>query len=144
MGAQDVNVDLVGLPDSRYRLSTPALVIDLEILERNLARMAEFARARGIGLRPHAKTHKCAEIARRQIVAGAVGICAAKLGEAEALAEAGVDSILITSPVVTDRNIARLMRLNARVGNLMAVCDNPSVAARIAEGALSSGKKLMM
>ena len=63
--------------------------------------MAAFARQHDIALRPHAKTHKCAEIARRQIEAGALGICVAKLGEAEALAEGGIESMLITSPVVT-------------------------------------------
>jgi len=143
-GAQEINAALIGKAGGRYELATPALVIDLDIFERNVARMAAFARARGIALRPHAKTHKCAEIAGRQIAAGALGICAAKLGEAEALADAGVDSILITSPVVTDRGIARLMQLNARVGNLMAVCDNAGTAAKLAEAATAHGRKLRL
>jgi hypothetical protein len=141
MGAQDVNAELIGCPGSRYGLATPALVIDLDIFEQNLARMAEFARVRGISLRPHAKTHKCAEIARRQIAAGALGICTAKLGEAEALVDSGIDSILITSPIVTERAIARLMQLNARVGDLMAVCDNSTIATKLAEAAVRYGKK---
>lgn len=141
---QDVNADLVGRAGGRYELATPALVIDLEIFERNLARMAEFARERGVALRPHAKTHKSAEIARRQMAAGALGICTAKLGEAEGLADAGIDSILITSPLVTERQIVRLMRLNARIGDLMAVCDNPQIAARLADAANSAGKKLKL
>jgi D-serine deaminase-like pyridoxal phosphate-dependent protein len=90
----------------------------------------------------HAKTHKCAEIARRQIAAGAIGICVAKLGEAEALADAGIGSILITSPIVTERGIERLIALNARVGELMAVCDNPVVAERLAAAAVSNGRRL--
>src|ERR1700733_10512887 len=113
MGAQELNRDLIGEPGSQAMLQTPALVIDLDRLEANIARMAEHARRNGIALRPHAKTHKCAAIAKLQIAAGALGICVAKLGEAEALADAGIDSILITSPVVSERGIARLVALNA-------------------------------
>ena len=144
MGAQDVNAELIGRAGSRYQLATPALVIDLDVFERNIARMAEFARERGIALRPHAKTHKSAEIARRQIAAGALGVCTAKLGEAEALAGAGIDSILVTSPVVTDRGIQRLMQLNGRIGELMAVCDNSVIAAKLADAAAAQNKKLKL
>ena len=142
MAAQDLNRDLIDVPGGRWQLQTPALVIDLDAFERNLARMAAHARANHVDLRPHAKTHKCSEIARRQIEAGALGVCVAKLGEAEALADAGIESILITSPVVTERGIARLMSLNARVRELMAVCDNPEVAGRLAGAARESGKGL--
>ncbi|MDE2499081.1 MAG: DSD1 family PLP-dependent enzyme [Alphaproteobacteria bacterium] len=137
-----LNADLLDLPGGRAKLQTPALVIDLDALERNIAAMAEHARKHGVALRPHAKTHKSVEIARRQIAAGALGICCAKLGEAEALADGGIESILITSPVVTDRGIARLLALNARVADLMAVCDNQMVAARLDEAARAGGKKL--
>ena len=70
-------------------LNTPALILDRAIFEGNVAKMAVFARARGLALRPHAKTHKSADVARAQIAAGAVGVCCAKLGEAEALAAGG-------------------------------------------------------
>jgi D-serine deaminase-like pyridoxal phosphate-dependent protein len=139
-----LNADLIGAPGGRWRLATPALVVDLDRFEGNLARMTRHAQANNIALRPHAKTHKCAEIARRQIAAGALGICVAKLGEAEALADAGIDSILITSPVVTERGIERLIALNRRVGELMAVCDNPAIAERLAAAASSSGKQLRL
>jgi D-serine deaminase-like pyridoxal phosphate-dependent protein len=142
MNALELNRDLIGVPGGHWRLATPALVIDLDRLEENIARMSRHARAKNIALRPHAKTHKCAEIARRQIAAGATGICVAKLGEAEALADAGIVSILITSPVVTQRGIERLMALNARVGELMAVCDNPVTAERLAAAAKACGKPL--
>lgn len=142
MRRQELNADLIGAADGRRRLATPALVIDVDLLEANIARMAAHARGQGIALRPHAKTHKCSEIARRQIEAGALGICTAKLGEAEAMAEAGIDSILITSPVVTERGIARLSALNGRVGDLMAVCDNLEIAERLAEAARADGKLL--
>ena len=78
--------------------------------------MTSFARANGLALRPHAKTHKSNDIARMQVEAGAVGVCSAKIGEAEAIADGGgIDSILITSPVVTPQAIKRLIALNARL-----------------------------
>ncbi|WP_216074718.1 alanine racemase, partial [Acinetobacter baumannii] len=80
----------------RADLPTPALLLDVAAMDRNIAAMAAFAGARGLALRPHAKTHKSGEIARRQIAAGAAGICCAKLGEAEALAADGVGDIHLT------------------------------------------------
>jgi len=144
MRAEELNADLIGVSGGRSRLATPALVIDLDLLEGNIARMAAHAGANGIALRPHAKTHKCSQIAKLQIAAGAPGVCVAKLGEAEALEEAGIDSILITSPVVTDRAIARLFALNSRIRELIAVCDNIAVARRLAEAAASRGKPLKL
>jgi len=142
MAAQDLNRDLIGVPGGRAKLATPALVIDLDALERNIAAMAAHAKKAGVALRPHAKTHKCSQIARLQLAAGALGICCAKLGEAEALAEAGIDSILLTSPVVTERAMARVMALNAKIGELRVTCDNAAVAARLDEAARASGKTL--
>jgi len=139
-----LNTDLIGQPGSRSKLSTPALVLDLDIAERNIAAMAAHARKVGVALRPHAKTHKCSAIARMQIEAGALGICCAKLGEAEALADAGIESILLTSPVVTERGIARLIALNARMPDLMAVCDNLAVAQRLAEAAADKPLQVMV
>lgn len=141
---QAMNSDLIGRPDGVRGLATPALLIDLDRFESNIARMASHAAAHKIALRPHAKTHKCAQIARRQIAAGARGICVAKLGEAEALAEAGIDSILITSPVVTEGGIGRLLALNARTRELIAVCDNAEVAERLGAAVATSGKRLKL
>jgi D-serine deaminase-like pyridoxal phosphate-dependent protein len=137
-----LNENLIGVTGGRGKLQTPALVVDLDVLERNIARMVAHAKAAGIDLRPHAKTHKSVEIARRQIAAGANGICCAKLGEAEALAAGGIDSILLTSPVVTDAGIARLMTLNAKMRELIVVCDNAAVAARLDLAAQAAGRKL--
>ena len=137
-----LNEGLIGVAGGRAKLQTPALVVDLDLLEANIAAMAAHAKAKKIALRPHAKTHKCVEISKRQLAAGALGICVAKLGEAEAQADGGIESILITSPVVTDAGIARLVALNARVKDLMAVCDNAGVAARLAAAAKASGKDL--
>jgi D-serine deaminase-like pyridoxal phosphate-dependent protein len=131
-----LNAHLIGRQGGRRDLNTPALVVDLEALDRNIAAMAGFARQSGVALRPHAKTHKCAEIARRQIAAGAVGVCCAKLGEAEALTDAGVDNILITSPVVGPSAVKRLVALAHRAKGLMAAADHPdAVDALIAAAA---------
>lgn len=123
---------LIGRPGSRAELNTPVLVVDRDALDRNIRRMAEFARKHGVALRPHAKTHKSVDIAKLQIAAGAVGVCCAKLGEAEALAEGGVESILITSPVVAPPALARLKVLNERVRDLAVVVDNPVNVAALA------------
>jgi D-serine deaminase-like pyridoxal phosphate-dependent protein len=140
MTGQFVNQDLVGKPGSRARLATPALVLDLDAFERNVAKMADHCRRNGLGLRPHAKTHKSLEIARAQLAAGAVGQCCAKLGEAEAMGAGGVDSIIITSPVVTPQGIARAMALNARIPDLMLTVDNPENATALAAAARDAGK----
>ena len=90
------------------RLETPALVIDLDAMERNLERMASFARAHGLRLRPHAKTHKSAVLARQQMALGAVGVCVQKTDEALALAHTGVTDIYISNEVLAEPKLARL------------------------------------
>lgn len=115
---------LIGQPGSRAELNTPALVVDRDALSRNIRKMAELARSHGVALRPHAKTHKSVDIAKLQVAAGAVGLCCAKLGEAEALADGGIESILLTSPVVSKPALVRLRALNERVRDLALVVDN--------------------
>jgi 3-hydroxy-D-aspartate aldolase len=133
---EELHAHLIGRQGSRLQLNTPALVIDQDALVRNIQRMAAFAAAHGIGLRPHAKTHKCPEVARLQIAAGALGSSCAKLGEAEALADGGITSgLLITSPVVSPAAIARLVALNARTEGLMVAADHPRDVAELAAAA---------
>ena len=141
-GALETNKALIGKPGGRAKLATPALVLDLDAFERNLARMAEHCRTAGLALRPHAKTHKSLAVAKAQIAAGAIGICCAKLGEAEAMAEGGIDSILVTSPVVAAQGIARLMALDAKISDLMVVIDNPLNAEALAAAAAEAGRSL--
>lgn len=123
---------LVGKPGSRHLLPTPILLVDLDRLEANIHRMAARARGAGIAIRPHAKSHKCAAIARRQLEAGAAGICCAKVGEAEALAAAGVGPILLTSPVVGADQARRVAALARRHPGLAAVVDHPEQARDLA------------
>jgi len=134
---------LLGHPGGRALLNTPALLVDGPALDRNIARMAAFAAAAGLQLRPHAKTHKSPDIARRQIAAGAVGQCCAKLGEAEALAEGGITAgLLITSPVMSAPAVTRLAALNLRTDGLMCVVDHPDNAAALSDAAMAAGRPL--
>ncbi|MDB5818321.1 MAG: low-specificity D-threonine aldolase [Rhizobacter sp.] len=102
-------------------IDTPALVIDLDALDRNIERMAAFARQHRLLLRPHAKTHKSAAIARLQIAAGAVGVCVQKLSEAQALVDAGVESIFISNEIVSARKLVQLVTLATRARLSIAV-----------------------
>ena len=133
---------LIGRQGSRADLNTPVLILDREVLDRNIAAMAELAATAGVALRPHAKTHKSVGIARRQLDAGAVGVCCAKIGEAEVLAEGGITGILITSPVAAPAAIARLAKLAACAEGLMAVVDHPAVAARLDAALAAEGARL--
>lgn len=128
-------LSILGQPGSADRIPTPAAVIDLDAFDRNVARMAERARTAGLALRPHAKSHKCAALIRRQLAAGAVGVCCAKLAEAEALAAAGVEHILVTSPIAGPVNAARAAALAARLADFRIVVDHPDGAAELAEAA---------
>jgi D-serine deaminase-like pyridoxal phosphate-dependent protein len=99
-------------------VDTPALIVDLDALEDNLARMARTAAAAHVRLRPHAKTHKCAELALRQMALGAVGVCCQKVGEAEALVDGGVTDVLVSNEIIAQPKLSRLAALTerARIG----------------------------
>src|ERR1700722_19083285 len=92
---------------ARGELTTPALILDLEVVRRNIAAMAEWTRTHA-KIRPHTKVHKCAEIARLQIAAGAIGLTAATVWEAAAMARAGFDNILIANEVVSEEKLSLL------------------------------------
>jgi D-serine deaminase-like pyridoxal phosphate-dependent protein len=127
---------------SKEDLDTPCLVIDQDLLEKNIRTMQDYLTSFGKKLRPHAKTHKCSIIARKQMEAGGVGICVAKVSEAEVLAKAGLRGVLITSPVVTDQKIIRLMECLFRDPDLMVVVDNPMNARMLNEAARKQGSRL--
>ncbi|WP_068873976.1 MULTISPECIES: alanine racemase [unclassified Phenylobacterium] len=127
----------LGEPGSADLIPTPAAVLDLDAFDRNVAKMARRAAQVGLALRPHAKSHKTAALARRQIAAGAAGVCCAKLAEAEALAAAGVGQILVTSPIAGTANAARAARLAADLPDFRIVVDHPDAAAEL--GAAAQG-----
>ncbi len=138
------NEGLIGEADARQRLTTPALVLDLDRFDANLATMARLAEESGQSLRPHAKSHKCSAIAKAQIAAGAVGVCCASLREAEAMVAAGVTGVLLTSPVVGEAKIGRLATLAAAAPDLMVVVDNPRNVTEIDAAAGAAGAHLRM
>jgi D-serine deaminase-like pyridoxal phosphate-dependent protein len=115
--------------DPYLDLDTPALLLDLDAFQRNLDTMARFFAGKNASLRPHAKTHKCPEIARRQLEAGAIGITCAKVGEAEVMAQAGIRDILIANQVVGSTKIDRLTDLAADRAMIVAVDDPANVVA---------------
>jgi len=116
-------------------LPTPALLLDLDLLETNLEKMSQHARSASINLRPHAKTHKCPEIAKGQIAAGAMGVCTSTIHEAEVLAAAGIKGLLITSELVGRNKIERLVRLTRKQPDTLTVVDNGSHAEQLNEAA---------
>ncbi|HLJ86649.1 MAG TPA: DSD1 family PLP-dependent enzyme [Candidatus Angelobacter sp.] len=134
---QEALADL-GRPGSRYRVATPAAIVDLDILEKNVATMRKALEGKAVALRPHAKSHKCSRIARIQVEAGAAGICCAKLGEAEALAESGVQSVLVTSPLIGADIAARAVKLAASMRDFAIVVDNPAAVTLFGEAARRS------
>jgi len=129
------------LPDG---LDTPCLVIDLDIVERNARRMAEAVGERGISLRPHVKTHKSVALARIQVASGATGITVGTLGEAEVMAEGGIEDILLAYPLWADeQKAARLRALHERDGLRLAVgVDSIAGGQRLASAVAGSSKPL--
>jgi D-serine deaminase-like pyridoxal phosphate-dependent protein len=118
-------------------LDTPALLIDLDVMEANITEMAKVASEAGVRLRPHTKTHKCPEIAKMQIDAGATGITVAKLGEAEVMTAAGQTDLLVAYPIVGEQKLRRLR----------ALCEAASVrvsldSVEVAEGIGGVGRDL--
>jgi len=126
---------------SLAELETPAVLIDLDVVERNISRMAECARGHGVRLRPHAKTHKLLEIGRKQLAAGAVGLSVAKTGEAEVFAAAGFDDLFVAYPVVGADKARRLLALADQV-RLSVGVDSVDGARTLAGPFRSAGKTL--
>jgi D-serine deaminase-like pyridoxal phosphate-dependent protein len=140
--AEALNAEFVGRDHSRAMLETPALLLDADAFERNIATLAGLARDAGIGLRPHAKTHKCANIAKAQLAAGALGICCAKSGELLALFEAGVTPLMLTAPVASRSKIDRLARAAASGCDLTVVVDRPGLVADYGQAARSAATSI--
>jgi 3-hydroxy-D-aspartate aldolase len=136
------NARLIGAPRSRQALATPAVILDLDDFEHNLDAMAKLCKQAGLHLRPHAKTHKSIEIARRQIAAGAIGISVATLREAAVMVEAGVPGVLLTTPVVGAVKIDILCSLIGKSKGFMAVVDNPANVLALETALRRHGKKL--
>jgi len=122
-------------------IETPALVLDLDAFERNLDLMANVVRGSGLALRPHAKAHKCPDIAKAQIARGAVGICCQKVDEAAAFVAAGIANVLVTNEIVAPSKIARLAAL-ARAATVGVLVDDAAVVADLSAAAIQAGGTL--
>lgn len=129
----------IGMPLDN--VDTPALLIDLDAFERNIARLAQAVAGTSVRLRPHAKSHKCPVIALRQIAAGAVGVCCQKVSEAEAMVYGGVPDVLVSNEIVGRSKIARLAAL-AKQARVAVCADDPVHVAALSEAAVAFGVEL--
>jgi D-serine deaminase-like pyridoxal phosphate-dependent protein len=119
-------------------------VLDLAAFERNLTAMADWCDRHGVALRPHAKTHKSVEVARRQLSAGAIGNAVATIGEAERLTGGGIGNLLITSPLATPAKLARLRALLERAEGLMVVADSIDGVDALAAAVSGTERRLIV
>ena len=119
-------------------IETPAILIDLDIFERNLARVADYAKSQGLRLRPHTKTHKIPDIGRRQVELGAAGLTVAKVGEAEVMKNSGTPDLLLAYPVVGKSKLERLAKVAGETAVTVAL-DNLISAGQLSDAARSAG-----
>lgn len=123
---------------NRHEIPSPALLLDLDAFEDNIAKMAAHVQARNKALRPHGKTHKCPEVAKALLRAGAIGCCAARVSEAEVFADSGIPGLLITTAVIGKDKIARAVALARRAPDTIFVADNRQNVRDINEAAAVS------
>ena len=137
MRAKAGDGSLIGV--SKWELDTPALCVDLDKMDQNLATMKKKLAGSGVASRPHAKTHKCPAIAKLQLAAGAIGVCTAKISEAEALYANGVEKILMTTANVTTNKIRRAMKIRKANRWFIQAVDNPKNAQDLSDAAKEAG-----
>src|SRR5713101_4456981 len=129
----------MGVGVSKWELDTPALCVDLDKLDRNIATMKAKLAGSGVASRPHAKTHKCPAIAKLQLAGGSIGVCTAKVSEAEALYANGVEKILMTTSNVTPNKIRRAMKIRKANRHFIQAVDYPQNAQDLADAAKEAG-----
>jgi 3-hydroxy-D-aspartate aldolase len=137
MRAKAAEGSLIGV--SKWELDTPVLCVDLDKMDQNLATMRKKLAPTGVASRPHAKTHKCPAIAKLQLAAGSIGICTAKVSEAEALFAGGVEKILMTTSNVTANKIRRAMKIRKANRSFIQAVDNPRNAQDLSDAAKEAG-----
>ena len=133
------NMSLIGI--DKYELDTPSLILDLDIMNRNISRMTDYNKKVNVELRPHFKTHKSPIIAKKQLKAGAIGIACQKLGEAEVLVNAGIGEILVTNQIANLNKINRLIGL-AKHSDIIIGIDNIENAKQISAEGLKNKIKI--
>ena len=121
-------------------LPTPCMVVDIDLFEKNLSTMVDYAKAAPIHLRPHVKVHKSVDIARRQVALGAIGVTTATIAESELMSAAGIKGVLWTKQPGSRNNIARAIALTKRDPAFMFVVDDPVVADWVEQAAAAAAK----
>src|ERR671934_1194577 len=129
--------DLTGV--SKWELDTPALCVDLDKIEQNIAAMRKALAPLKVASRPHAKTHKCPAIAKLQLAGGSIGICTAKLSEAEVMFAGGIEPILMTTSNVSAAKIRRAMALRKKNRQFVQAVDYPQNARDLNDAAKEAG-----
>jgi len=137
--AKSVDALHADIGKSKWDLDSPALCVDLDKLESNIKTVHTGLKGTGVGVRPHAKTHKCPAIGKMQIDAGAVGICTAKLSESEVMLESGIRNVLMTGVNVTAPKIKKAMELRKKYPGFIQAVDNPQNAKDLQEAAKAAG-----
>jgi len=138
---QAKNLELVSsdIGKLKWDLDSPALCVDLDKMEQNIKAVHTALQGTGVAVRPHAKTHKCPAIAKMQVAAGAVGICAAKLSESEVMLDNGIKNVLMTGVNVTAPKIKRAMELRKKYSGFIQAVDNPVNAQDLQDAAKAAG-----
>ena len=139
--SESPNRKLIGQAGSRWDLLTPALILDLDVLEANIKAMADWAKQGGVALRPHGKSHKSPDIARRQMAAGAVGLCCASLREAQVMAAHDISGLLITTPLAPGK-ASLVADLVKNGGDVAVVADHSDLVAAYGAAAAERGVEL--
>src|SRR5690606_29257580 len=124
---------------SKWDLESPALCVDLDLLEKNLKAVHTRLQGTGVEVRPHIKTHKCPALAKMQLAAGAIGVCAAKLSESEMMLNNGIDQVLMTGVNVTASKIKKAMALKKQHPGFIQAVDNPQNARDLQDAAKAAG-----
>lgn len=135
------NQSLIGSSDFADRLATPALLLDLPSFDANIQKMSTLVAASGRKYRPHVKAHKSSLIGRRQLAAGAVGLCCATIREAEAMAAGGLSGLLLTAPFATEAAAARLHRIREQIAELIVVVESDRAIDALTAGA-ETGRRI--
>jgi len=124
---------------SKWDLDSPALCVDLDKMSKNIKAVHAGLKGTGVGIRPHIKTHKCPEIAKMQVAAGAIGVCAAKLSESEVMLNNGISNVLMTGVNVTVAKMQKAMALRKKYNGFVQAVDNPPNARDLQDAAKAAG-----
>jgi D-serine deaminase-like pyridoxal phosphate-dependent protein len=137
--AQHLDIASSDIGKSKWELDSPALCVDLDKMEQNIKAVHTALQGTGVAVRPHIKTHKCPAIAKMQIAAGAVGVCAAKISESEVMLSNGITNVLMTGVNITAPKIRKAMEIRKKYPGFVQATDNPQNARDLQDAAKAAG-----